>query len=145
MTAQPAATSAAGNQADAKKPCSLVTLSEANQAMGVTLAPDVVNQEIAGINVNCSYNDSKGHRVQITVAENPQTSDQLTQFASHGATKIPGVGDNAYWDPTKGTIAVSVHDVGFIIGVFDDHLTMGEAKLQAAATSMAKTAAGRLG
>lgn len=139
------ATAAAANHADAKKPCSLVTLADANQAMGLTLDADVVNQEIAGINVNCTYNDSKGHRVQITVAEDPESVDQLTQFASHGATKVPGVGDNAYWNPSASTISVSSHDVGFVIGVFDDHLTMGDAKAQAAATSLAKTAAGRLG
>lgn len=123
----------------------MVTLADANAAMGVTLKPDVVNQEISGINVKCTYNDSNGHRVQIVVSEGPQTVDQLTEFSSNAATQIPGVGDRAYWNPTMGTIFVSSHDVGYSVGVFDDHLTLGEGKLQAAATSMAKTAAGRLG
>lgn len=136
----------AGNTTDlTKKPCDLITLADANKALGVTLVTKQSNVEISGINYNCVYQDANGHRVQVVVSEAPQTVDQLTQFSSHAATEVPGVGDKAYWNHDMATIFVSDHNVGYSVGVFDDHLTLGDAKVKAAATALGKIAAGRLG
>lgn len=128
-----------------KKPCDLVTLADAEKALGLTLTTSQSNVEISGINVNCVYRDSNGHRVQVVVSEQPQTADQLTQFSSHAATEVPGVGDRAYWNAGMATLFVSDHSVGYSVGVFDDHLTLGDAKVAAAAAALGKVAASRLG
>lgn len=129
--------------------CALVTAAEAQAAMGVPVATKAGLPVSAGNGSDCAYESADANRNTLSVgvaAEDKDGFDAEFGARSPGSAPITGVGSDAYFSVSgnTGTLAVWQNGTALEIQITDGSGDTTPAQIQAAATTVALAALGRL-
>jgi hypothetical protein len=150
----PAATTSAAQTTTAVKgavpdPCNLVKAADIQSVVGLPV--DAPRSSDAGISRLCSYahsdtDEDNTFAVGVTVVHDPENrSDfELGRQVLPSASAVPGVGDDAYWNPDMQTIYVLKGGLVFEVVLGGANEKIADTDAQANATALARIAVTRI-
>jgi hypothetical protein len=138
----PAAAPAAG-KADKAHPCSLVTVGEAEAALGV--AATITNMNVDdGLYTVCEYESADSrHILEVSTFDDSQSKSAFDSNVNE-MTPESGIGGGALWSSGMGLLSVWQNNVLVDFHLDDESGTMSGTEILAALETVAKAAVARL-